>query len=287
MNLLKHIFKPNAGRLKKKNQKRIYKFLYEFSESSEISNLLFCDKTFRTKTFWENTTLIIPTLFQNWLIDKGIKVLEENDNYQALNNTFGWKMTTYRFDEFDNYYIGYQFRLNPNSEIKNESYKYEIHHLIIEIEKGYPKAMKKVYFNHTSQEIEGLLLVKKISLENLDENLIHKKLKENLECFQNMELDQYVMRTSLAKNNPSITDVRREVEIHFREVAEKYLKELADKKVPVIGVPFKDKLEIEAAWLSKTLYDDYDLYVNYLERRDLEKTIQEVKNKIITQYRNS
>lgn len=283
MKLLTNLF-INPEKLKSKNQKKIYKLLYEFSESSETSRLFLSDKTFRTITFWKNIDEAIPQLFQEWLENKGIKITRENKKFQVLGNYFEWKMTVYNLDEFSNYFIGYQFRLNPFSDVDNKPYKYEIHHLVIEIEKEYPKNMGKIYYDHTKQEIKGISLVEKISFQDLDEIIIQKALKFKLKFRKEIELKQYVLRTSMAKYNPLIINIRREVEIHFRKIAESSLEELAQKNITVSGIPFKDKLDNEAEYLGQTLYDDYDLYVNHLEKRDLQQAIQSVKNEIITKY---
>ncbi|WP_029034069.1 hypothetical protein [Salinimicrobium terrae] len=283
MNLL-NLFKPTPQKLERRNQKRIFQLLYEFANSPQLDDLITSDKPFRTITFWSNPDTAIPDFFYEWIDRKGLKITRNGDQYSLLNNSFTWRVTKYKFKEFQNYYYGYYFE--PKFEVSSKPFKKEILHLIIEIERNYPKKVEHIHYNHEKQRIEGCTLNENKTKEDLDIVFIQNQLKARLESLKQFDVNQYLMRTSMAKFNPYIVEVRRNLEGRFQEIAEDYLKKLAKYNIPVEGVPFKKELEKEANYLAENLLDDYDLYENGLERGDLRKAIDAAKTKTITKYLN-
>jgi len=277
------LFKNDPRKKQLKENRKLEKLLYQFSQSDDLNNPISHDKKFRTITFWENTEDIIPVMFNNWLKKMGHNVDSTEGGFLFKNSLYFWSTNTFKFSDYEDYYIEYNFKTSVEDP---NPYRYHIRKLIVKIENTFPKKVLVFYLdNKMNQFIVTGKYMKKEEITDLNSETIHQYLESNLNVSKRIKTTMSIY--GLEQNNEILIIARRNAEMHFQKIAESYLNQMAKRGLPLEGIPFQDLLDEQADYLKKNLIDDYDLHQWDTNRFQLEKAIRLAKNKIITKYLNT
>ena len=276
------LFKVDPQKKRGREIRKLEKLLYEFSKSDDLTNPIAHDKKFRTSTFWENTEKIIPLMFKTWLTKKGYKVQTTEEGYLFNNLLFNWTSNTLKFSKHEDYYIAYNFEI---SLVDPKPYKYQVKKLIIKIENTFPKEVLVIYSNNQiNQYLVAGEYMKEKELSDLNCETINEYLEDSLNVSERVKTRMSIY--GLEQHNDILIMAKRNAELHFHQIAENYLNQMARKGLPLEGIPFEGLLNEQADYLKENLFDDYDLNLFQTNRKQLGRTVEAAKRKIINKYLN-
>lgn len=276
------LFKVDPQKKRGREIRKLEKLLYEFSKSDDLTSPIAYDKKFRTSTFWKNTEKTIPLMFNTWLTKKGYKVHTTEEGFVFNSSLFHWTSDTLKFSKYEDYYIAYNFEI---SILEPKPYKYQVRKLIVKIENTFPKELLVFYSNNQiNQTLVTGKYMKEEELLDLNCETINEYLEDSLNVSERVKTRMSIY--GLEQHNDILIIARRNAEMHFQEIAENYLSQMAKKGLPLEGIPFQELLDERADYLKKNLIDDYDLDFFMSNRKQLGRTVEAAKRKIINKYLN-
>lgn len=276
MKLFNFLFTSNPQQTLIKDKRKLEQLLYQFSKSEELSDLFLYNKKFRTQSFWQSTENILPQLFQEYSKRKGLPIKKLSEGFQFKSYCFDWSCTEYRYDGYDDYFVGFKY-LENNAVNQNEPRLLPTQ-LIVEIKSGYPGDIYVLCRDRKNQKLfVDTGHKKKESIVD-----INKYLKYSLELSETSKNNP--IRVLLEPSDPKLKDIQQKVELLMRKKAERFLEKKAVQGIPLQDISFHQAMREYADDLRKNLFDDYDLYSFDIKKTHFEGAIYKAQQNIISKY---